>query len=129
MPDNNVAETARSPSSRPCLSVRSHGDDVSGVRAHFKIPQTDRWTRDCFFLDFFFLFMYVSTPSFTPPAICSMLFFPLLAFALCPLPSNLCFFSGVNIRVEQRMSRRQMMSWADGSLTETDCSPAVRSSI
>lgn len=49
MPDNNVAETARSPSSRPCLSVRSHGDDVSGVRAHFKIPQTDRWTRDCFF--------------------------------------------------------------------------------
>lgn len=33
------------------------------------------------------------------------------------------FFLGVNTRVEQRTSSRQMMSWADGSLTETDCSP------
>lgn len=59
MPDNNVAETARSPSSLPCLSVWSHGDDVSGVhvcvlralKGAFKIPcnRTDRWQLDDFF--------------------------------------------------------------------------------
>lgn len=91
MPDNNVAETARSPSSRPCLSVRSHGDDVS---VHILKSHRQTGGRGIVFFRFLFSFHVCFYSVFHSTGHLLDAVFPSFSLrSLCPLPSSLCFFS------------------------------------
>lgn len=153
MPDNNVAETAWSPPSLSCLSMWSHRDDVTarqqtdlqGNRQTYKNPSS------CVLPFTYFTLLHLihskhhlcvladlqcatrGSESGTDVSADHLFetasFHYVLHFSPCSLhSSSACVFQGKHMCNTANV-KREMKSWADGSLTVTDCSRVICSSI